>query len=136
MTELGQPDILNMPDLVSKGIEHFSNRDGSKAAAGWNGDRYLVYANGNGKDGTDHVYWRSQWISEKEAEEFFHAIVKSIEFRRKIKLSDKEGEYTFNGPRDRYISVKKLDDNQIRVLDVGNKAFAEKLLDKFEPPSS
>jgi hypothetical protein len=32
--------------------------------------------------------------------------------------------------------VKKLDDNQIRVLDVGNKAFAEKLLDKFEPPSS
>ena len=49
MAELGQPDILNMPDLVSKGIEHFSNRDGSKAAAGWNGDRYLVYANGDGK---------------------------------------------------------------------------------------
>ncbi|MEE2808520.1 MAG: hypothetical protein VYB73_04355 [Verrucomicrobiota bacterium] len=136
MTELGQPDILNMPDLVSKGIEHFSNRDGSKAAAGWNGDRYLVYANGNGKDGTDHVYWRSQWISEKDAEEFFQAIAKSIEFRRKIKLSKKEEEYIYNVSQDRYISLKKLDNNQIRILDVGNKEFGEKLLDKFEPSSS
>ncbi|MDG1854995.1 MAG: hypothetical protein P8I97_12595 [Verrucomicrobiales bacterium] len=136
MAELGQPDILNMPDLVSKGIEHFSNRDGSKAAAGWNGDRYLVYANGDGKDGTDHVYWRSQWTSEKDAEEFFDAIGKSLEFRRKIKLSSKEDEYTFEGPKDRYISVKKLSENQIRVLDVGDKEFAEKLVDKFEPPSS
>ena len=136
MAELGQPDILNMPDLVSKGIEHFSNRDGSKAAAGWDGDRYLEYPKGNANDGTDHVYWRSQWISEKDAEEFFKAVVKSIEFRRKVKLSDDEGEYIFNDPQDRYISVKKLNDNQIRVLDVGNKEFAEELLDKFEPPSS
>ena len=133
MAELGQPDILNMPDLVSKGIEHFSNRDGSKAAAGWDGDRYLVYANGNGNDGTDHVYWRSQWISEKDADQFLESIAKSIEFRRKIKFSAKKEEYIYDGSEDRYISLKKLDKNQIRVLDVGNKEFGEKLLDKFEP---
>ena len=50
--------------------------------------------------------------------------------------SSKEDEYTFDGPKDRYISVKKLSENQIRVLDVGDKKFAEKLVDKFEPPSS
>ena len=52
MAELGQPDIINMPELVSKGIDHFSERDGSIAAAGWSGDRYLVYPNGNGEEVT------------------------------------------------------------------------------------
>lgn len=45
---------------------------GSLAAEGWRGDRYLVYANGDGAGGSDHIYWRSKWASPNDAAEFFH----------------------------------------------------------------
>ncbi|MCP3696256.1 MAG: hypothetical protein GY917_28925 [Planctomycetaceae bacterium] len=122
MAELGQPDILDMPELVSKGIEHFSARDGSKAAAGWNGDRYLVYPNADGEVGTDHVYWRTKWCSAEDAEEFAGAITRSLAFRRGDKKS---------AVAQRYTSVQLLDGNQVRVIDAATREFGEALVEKF-----
>ncbi|MCP4849820.1 MAG: hypothetical protein GY899_17925 [Verrucomicrobiaceae bacterium] len=122
MAELGQPDILDMPELVSKGIEHFSARDGSKAAAGWNGDRYLVYPNADGEVGTDHVYWRTKWRSAEDAEEFADAITRSLAFRR----GDKKP-----AAGQRYTSVRLLEGNQVRVIDSATREFGEALVEKF-----
>ncbi|MFP6874064.1 MAG: hypothetical protein VCA55_11210 [Verrucomicrobiales bacterium] len=122
MAELGQPDILDMPELVSKGIEHFSARDGSRAAAGWHGDRYLVYPNADGAGGNDHVYWRTKWRSAEDAAEFSNAITRSLAFRR--------GGNKAAGSK-RYISVRKLEDNQVRVIDAATEAFGEALIKKF-----
>ncbi len=127
MAELGQPDILDMPELVSKGIEHFSARDGSRAAAGWHGDRYLVYPNADGVDGSDHVYWRTKWRSAEDATEFSNAITRSLAFRR--------GGNKAAGSK-RYISVRKLEGNQVRVIDAATKAFGEALIKKFPEASA
>ena len=135
MNELGQPDIVNMPELVSKGIEHFSERDGSKAAAGWQGDRYLVYPNGDGKSGSDHVFWMTNWAKSKDAKEFYDAIIKSIQFRRGVELTEADGEMLSSPPTGRYISIKMIGDNKVRIVDAGDKKFASKILEKFESSS-
>ena len=126
MAELGQPDILDMPELVSKGIEHFSARDGSKAAAGWHGDRYLVYPNVDGGVGNDHVYWRSKWRTAQDAKEFADAITRSLAFRRK-------GNEAAGSPR--YISVRRLEGNQVRVIDAATREFGKALVEKFPEAS-
>lgn len=59
-------------DLPPITKSQFKNNPGSIAAKGWRGDRYLVYANGDGAGGTDHTYWRSKWASPADAAEFFH----------------------------------------------------------------
>ena len=135
MNELGQPDIVNMPELVSKGIEHFSQRDGSKAAAGWHGDRFLVYPNGEGKRGSDNVYWMTKWMDNKEAQEFYDAITKSIQFRRGVKLAKDNDEMVSTTKGDRYISIKMIGDDKVRIVDTGDKVFADKVIQKFETSS-
>ena len=132
MTELGQPDIINMPELVSKGIEHFSERDGSIAAAGWLGDRYLVYPNGEGEGGKDHVFWMTKWTNKKDAKEFYDAILKSIQFRRSVKLNESDDEMIHSESGGRYISIKIIEDNMVRIIDAGDKKFADKIIEKFE----
>jgi hypothetical protein len=130
MAELGQPDILDMPELVSKGIEHFSARDGSKAAAGWYGDRYLVYPSADGEVGSDHVYWRSQWSTAEDAKEFADAITRSLAFRRKA------GGQPGAGKSQRYVSVRQLEGNQVRVIDAATGEFGRALLEKFSEPAA
>ena len=125
MAALGQPDILDMPELVSKGIEHFAARDGSKAAAGWYGDRYLVYPNVGGEVGNDHVYWRSQWSTAEDAKEFADAITRSLAFRRKG--SGESGAIKSQ----RYVSVQQLEGNQVRVIDASTREFGQALQEKF-----
>ncbi len=129
MSELGQPDVLDMPELVSKGIDHFSNRDGSRAAAGWAGDRYLVYPAEGAEAGDDHVYWRSKWVDEKEADEFYRAIRKALAFRRGVVFGEGDGWAEGGG---RAILVRKIGDDQVGVVDAGDRAFGEALWEKFE----
>lgn len=136
MAELGQPDIINMPELVSKGIDHFSERDGSIAAAGWSGDRYLVYPNGNGEGGDDHVFWMTKWMTKKDTKEFYDAIIKSTQFRRGVKLTESKDEMVSSETDQRFISVKIVDDNMVRIIDAADKSFADKIIEKFEKSSS
>jgi hypothetical protein len=49
------------------------------ASEGWKGDRYLVYPGADGRG--DHVLWRSQWMTGKDAEEF-HAALRRILMQR------------------------------------------------------
>jgi hypothetical protein len=50
---------------------------GQKAAAGWRGDRYLVFDDGNA------VVWKTMWRSEESAGEFFRAAQKYLANRYK-----------------------------------------------------
>ena len=59
----------DLPPLTKR---DYRQNPGSIAAKGWRGDRYLVYPNGDGAGGSDHVYWRSKWDSPNDAAEFFH----------------------------------------------------------------
>lgn len=125
MADLGQPDILDMPELVSKGIEHFSEREGSKAAAGWAGDRFFVYSTpGSGES----VYWRSQWATEADADEFVAAITKSLTFRHKAKPS---GEGWLEGS-DRAMRVSRVPGNGVVVVDATDRKLGGGLMKQFQ----
>lgn len=59
----------------------WTSRDaGAEAAAGWNGDRYALYAGPGGK-GPDALLWATAWDTEVDAEEFDEA-TGAVEARR------------------------------------------------------
>jgi len=59
----------------------WTSRDaGGEAAAGWNGDRYALYAGPGGK-GPDALLWAAAWDTEVDAEEFDEA-AGAVEARR------------------------------------------------------
>ena len=66
---------------------------GSIAAKGWRGDRYLVYANGEGAGGSDHVYWRSKWASANDAAEFFHGVRVALSYTHNLSLPQSDYEF-------------------------------------------
>ena len=131
MADLGQPDVLDMPELVSKGYEHFAEREGSKAAEGWRGDRYLVYPT-PGAEG-ESVYWRSHWASAEEAEEFASAIRASLAFRHKVEFPE-DGGWSTGGKRS--VKVAVLPDAEVVVIDAGRKDFGSSLEANFKQDST
>ncbi|MGI9242767.1 MAG: hypothetical protein ACR2RV_18365, partial [Verrucomicrobiales bacterium] len=73
---------------------------GSHAASGWRGDRYLVYPNGDGAGGSDHVYWRSKWASPEDAAEFFHGARVALAYAHSLTLGRADYEIA-SSPGDR-----------------------------------
>lgn len=136
MAKLGKPDMLDMPELVSRGSEHFAAQEGSKAAAGWKGDRYLVFANdskkGAGEDGSDHLLWRSQWQDSAQADEFSAGIRRALGFRYKAEdpLVEAATADAFSTLGGRSISVSRIGENEVLVINAGSADFAKALATK------
>lgn len=129
MADVGQPDILDMPALVEKGYEHFAGRDGSRAAAGWRGDRFLVYRT-PGVEGDASVYWRSRWADAGEAEEFAGAIRAALSFRHGLELPA-DGSWAAGDGRAVKVEVRP-GDHQVVVIDAGRRDFGETLRSHFD----
>jgi hypothetical protein len=73
-------------DLPPLSKSDLQNSPPSLAAAGWRGDRYLVYPNGEGAGGSDHTYWRSKWETPNDAAEFFHGARVALAYAHDITL--------------------------------------------------
>ena len=77
-------------DLPPLSESDFKNSPGSNAAKGWLGDRYLVYPNGDGAGGSDHIFWRSKWSSAQDAAEFFHGVRVALAVTHSLRLDAKD----------------------------------------------
>jgi hypothetical protein len=52
--------------------------EGVEAAAGWGGDRYTLWVD---DEGLSHLVWRTVWDTDRDAEEFFDAMVRFASVR-------------------------------------------------------
>ena len=83
-------------DLPPLSKRDYRDNAGSVAAKGWLGDRYLVYPNGEGAGGSDHVFWRSKWASASDAAEFFHGARVALAQAQNLKVSRADYELASN----------------------------------------
>jgi hypothetical protein len=121
----GEMPVLSPSDFVE--------RPGSKAAAGWRGDRCVVYSAGEGKEGQDHYAWLTAWTNAEDAIEFFNAMKASLRFRYASEVnSDAESKlFVIDGPR--YVRMTRDETtNVVRVLNAGNEEWLEGLGAVFE----
>ena len=75
-------------------------------------------------------------MTKKDTKEFYDAIIKSTQFRRGVKLTKSKDEMVSSETDQRFISVKIVDDNMVRIIDAADKSFADKIIEKFEKSSS
>ena len=75
------------------------------------------------------------WNNKLAKEEFYDAITKSIQFRRGVKLAKNNDGMVSITKGDRYISIKMIGDDKVRIVDTGDKVFADKVIQKFETSS-
>jgi hypothetical protein len=78
----------------------------------------------------------TKWMTKKDTKEFYDAIIKSTQFRRGVKLTESKDEMVSSETDQRFISVKIVDDNMVRIIDAADKSFADKIIEKFEKSSS
>jgi len=125
------------------------NDPGSVAAAGWRGDRYLVYPNGDGAGGSDHIYWRTKWATPDDAAEFFHGARVALAYKNSATLdredylidSDPEGRepitaentgpvYEFKTPNKRHLHIElNKETNEVIVIDAADETWLKALLE-------
>ena len=74
----------------------------------------------------------TKWMTKKDTKEFYDAIIKSTQFRRGVKLTEFKDEMVSSETDQRFISVKIVDDNMVRIIDAADKSFADKIIEKFE----
>jgi hypothetical protein len=73
--------------------ENVDEEDAEDAAAGWNGDSYLVSGNGN----DTVIAWVSKWDSDDDAEEFIEALAQRESDRLDADIEESDGVYTIAG---------------------------------------
>jgi hypothetical protein len=102
-----------------------------KAAEGWRGDRYLVYANG------EALVWKSVWASTGDAQEFMEEARRCAEKRYKIpesafvRVTNAGDVYEATSPR--FIKLVLLPGNEVVFINAATKRWAEALETKYIP---
>ncbi len=123
-----------MPVLA---VQDFTEKPGGKGAAGWRGDRYFVYANGGGENGSDHVAWLTAWAGEDDALEFFRALRDALRLRYLLPLprdaaaeadDAKAREFVLDGPR--FLRLW-LSGSEVRLVNAADAEWREALLGAF-----
>ena len=52
-----------------------------------------------------------------------------------MKLNQSDDEMIYSESGGRFISIKVIEDNIVRIIDAGDKKFADKIIEKFESSS-
>ncbi len=114
--------------------KYFAVDEAEAATAGWAGDRYVVWP-GPAEHG-DHVLWRSVWITEKDAEEFFAAQRTSLMSRHLIPWQKEydavPNQFRVDDPH-RIIRLRR-DGRTVTLLSATDPAFAKAAEEKFPAP--
>lgn len=146
-----QPVPVNFPDPAVNGTAPlFSNVAGEvlsyflirkthpvdeaeAATVGWAGDRYLVWP--GDKTHGDHVFWRTEWRTEKDAEEFFAAMRAGLMSRHLIpwqaEYDAAPQQFRVDDPH-RIIRLRRAGQS-VTLLDATDAAFAKAAEEKFAP---
>ncbi len=98
-------------------------RAAEKAAAGWRGDRYLSFGNG------DALVWKTQWADETEAAEFFAAERQSLEKRYALAAPRHEAQ-SFSADAPRALRLIQTGAG-VLCIDAPDAATAERLRAQF-----
>jgi hypothetical protein len=102
-------------------------RRAEKAAAGWRGDRYLVFDDGRA------VVWRSVWAGPEEAAAFSSALADAWARRYGVQFVQGDGVATVSGPRE--IKLLTINANEVVLIDCEEKQWAADLAEKFASPA-
>ena len=107
----------------------------SEAAAGWRGDRYVIYPGSEGSD--DHVFWRTTWATKEDAWEFANGVQKSLLFRYTIPFQKRyrtdEG-FMVDDPT-RTLRIRTSEDGlTVQVVNASAEEFADALEEKLGLP--
>lgn len=104
------------------------------AAAGWAGDRYLVWPGDKARG--DHVFWRTEWSTEKDAREFFAAMRTGLMSRHLIPWQQEYDavpqQFRVDDPH-RSIRLRHSG-KTVTLLDATDAAFAKAAEEKFVAP--
>jgi hypothetical protein len=114
--------------------KYFPVDEAEAATAGWAGDRYVIWQ-GPPEHG-DHLLWRTVWITEKDAEEFF-AVQRSSLMSRHLIPRQKEydavpRQFRVDEPH-RIIRLQR-DGKTVNLLNATDPAFAKAAEAKFLTP--
>ena len=108
--------------------EWLDEQSAEKAAAGWRGDRYLVYANG------DALVWKSVWASRQDAEEFMDEVKRCAEKRFKIPANgftrSSDGK-TWETKSPRFIKLVCLPSGEVVLINAATPQWAQAMESKF-----
>ncbi len=94
------------------------------AAAGWKGDRYLSFGNG------DALVWKTIWDSEKDAAEFFEAERQGLEKRYHLEQPRTSADQ-FAADAPRTVRLVRLPGNAVLLIDAASADGARELQDRF-----
>ena len=99
---------------------------GQSAAAGWRGDRYLVY------DGGGALVWKSLWATPESASRFAAALKQCLEKRYKIDSSKAvEGAGSFSVKEPRAIHLLSPAPNEVLLIDASTAQWSDALFRQF-----
>lgn len=103
--------------------EHCDDKMAEEAAAGWRGDRYLSFGNG------EALVWKTLWASAEDASEFYAAQQAVWEKRyHPAKPDTAESSYKADGPR----ALRMVrTDSTVMMVDAPTAERAEQLLKQF-----
>lgn len=101
----------------------------TQAAEGWHGDRYLVFP-GSDEYG-DHLFWKTVWVTEKDAGEFFQAMRRILMQRYSIPWQEKydavPGRFDVTDPHRVIRLVHAADGKTVTLLNATSPEFAAAL---------
>jgi hypothetical protein len=93
---------------------------GETAAAGWRGDRYLYYGDG------EALIWKTVWGSARDAAEFFDAEKRLLE-KRFHPLNPRSKERTYEVDAPRTLRLHQTEANEVILIDSPHPEWAEAL---------
>jgi len=104
------------------------------ATEGWAGDRYLVWP--GSKEHGDHLFWRSVWMTDEDAKQFFDAMRRGVMHRYLIpwqKEYDVTPELFRVDDPHRIIRLTRTG-KTVTLLSVTDSEFAKAAEAKIPPP--
>lgn len=126
-TAMGQKAIADNV-LGEMGIRIFLSEWGQgasapAAAAGWRGDRYLVFED----SGNTELVWKTVWETGQDAAKFMEAVKETFLKRYgPITVTKKEGGYLLN-KENKVVSLNLRDANSVVLIDATNSSWVETL---------
>ncbi len=93
---------------------------GEKAAAGWRGDRYLYYGDG------EALVWKTVWATAQDATEFFEAEKKLLE-KRFQPADARNAERSYEADTPRTLRLHQTEANEVILIDTPHADWAESL---------
>lgn len=93
---------------------------GERAAAGWRGDRYLYYGDG------EALVWKTVWATAEDAKEFFEAERKLLE-KRYQPTNARSTEHSYEADAPRTLRLHQTEANEVILVDSAHPEWAEAL---------